>query len=119
MIDTSVIERKIHDQVMDMTFKAIVTEAFVGSLPIAESELTDGLTQGFVAYANECLEDLGSYKMLDKAIESAKDPVAKAYLKKMKMILAILLMKGMKMVFILQMEKNRILSLVQKIFLNT
>ena len=86
MIDTSVIERKIHDQVMNMTFKAIVTEAFVGSLPIAESELTDGLTQGFVAYANECLEDLGSYKMLDKAIESAKDPVAKAYLKKMKMI---------------------------------
>lgn len=86
MIDTSVIERKIHDQVMDMTFKAIVTEAFIGGLPIAEGELTKGLTQGFVGYANECLEDLGSYRLLDQAIESAKDPAKKAYLKKMKSV---------------------------------
>lgn len=86
MLDTSVVERKIRDQVMDMTFKAIVTEAFIGGLPIAENELNDDLTQGFVRYANECLEDLGSYRMLDQAIESAKDPVKKGYLKKMKAI---------------------------------
>lgn len=86
MLDTSVVERKIRTQVLDMTFSAIVTEAFIGGLPINESELTDGLTQKFVGYANECLEDLGGYHLLERAIENTIDPVKKARLRKMSSI---------------------------------
>lgn len=83
MLDTSVVERKIRGQVLDMTFKAIVTEAFVGGLPINESELDEGLTQKFVGYANECLEDLGGYHLLEQAIENTVDPIKKARLRRM------------------------------------
>lgn len=83
MIDTSIIERKIKDQVMDLCFEAIVTEAFISGLPINQGELTDGLTQGFVGYATECLKDLGSVKLLKEAMETPMGVAQKAYIKKM------------------------------------
>lgn len=79
MLDTSILERKIHAQVMDMCFKAIVTEAFVGSLPIHQYELDDGLTHDFVNYANECLEDLGSVNLLRDAMKTSMGAAQKAY----------------------------------------
>lgn len=83
MIDTSIIERKIHRQVMDLCFEAIVTEAFISGLPIPEGDITDDMTSGFVKYAAECLKDLGSSDMMKQAMEGNLTIAQKSYLEKM------------------------------------
>ena len=83
MVDTSIIERKIHGQVMDMCLEAIVSEAFISSLPIPQNELTDGLTQHFAQYASECLKDLGGAELMKQAMENNMGVAQKAYIRKM------------------------------------
>jgi hypothetical protein len=83
MMDSSLVERSIQKQVMDMCFESIVSEAFIGGLPIEDSELNAGLTQHLAQYATECLKDLGSSDLLKEAMESAQSPAKKAYLHKM------------------------------------
>lgn len=83
MVDTSIIERKIHGQVMDMCLEAIVSEAFISSLPIPQNELTDGLTQNFAHYASECLKDLGGAELMKQAMENNMGVAQKAYIRKM------------------------------------
>ena len=86
MIDTSIIERKIYNRVMDMCFSAVVTEAFIGGLPINESDMSDELTENFVKYASECLNDLGGSKMLASAMEGKLNDAQRAYLEKFQAI---------------------------------
>lgn len=82
MLDTSLIERKIHGKVMNLCFESIVSEAFISGLPIAQEELTDGLTQSFARYACECLEDLGGSALLQRAMETPMEISQKAYVRK-------------------------------------
>lgn len=81
--DTSIFETKIRDRVSNMCLEAIVSEAFIESLPINKTELDDGLAHSFAKYATECMEDLGSFELLREAMESTKEPAKKAYLKRM------------------------------------
>lgn len=87
MVDTSIIERKIYSNVMDTCFNAIVVEAFVNSVPIDGSEMTDELRDSLSHYAAECLTDLGSSRLLTEALESVKNHTSRlsapeiAYLK--------------------------------------
>lgn len=87
MVDTSIIARKIHSNVMDTCFNAIVAEAFIGGVPIEPSEMTDEMHDKLGAYAAECLTDLGSSKLLTEALESVKNHTSRlsapevAYLK--------------------------------------
>lgn len=83
MLDTSLIERKIHSTVANVCFESIVSEAFIGGLPLPEAELTDGLTQRLAQYATECLKDLGSIELLKSALESEKSPMKRGYLQSM------------------------------------
>jgi hypothetical protein len=80
--DTSIFESKIHNLVSNMCFESIVSEAFIESLPINKSDLTDDLTHSLAVYATECVQDLGSMDLLKEAMESCKDPAKKAYLKR-------------------------------------
>lgn len=84
--DTSIFERDIRGKVMDMCVEAIVSEAFIESLPIKASELDDGLIHGLASYATECMKDLGSARLLTEAIESTKQPAKKAYLKRIQTV---------------------------------
>lgn len=80
MLDRSLIDRKIHDSVMETCFESIVTRAFIGAVPIERSQLSAGLTQGLEGYVSDCLKDLGGVRLLQKAIESEQDPNRKLYL---------------------------------------
>ena len=80
MLDRSLIDRKIHDSVMEACFESIVTRAFIGAVPIERSQLSAGLTQGLEGYVSDCLKDLGGVRLLQKAIESEQDPNRKLYL---------------------------------------
>lgn len=92
MVDTSIIERKIYSNVMDTCFNAIVVEAFVNSVPIDGSEMTDELRDSLSHYAAECLTDLGSSRLLTEALESVKNHTSRlsapevAYLKQINSI---------------------------------
>lgn len=92
MVDTSIIVRKIYSNVMDTCFNAIVVEAFVNSVPIDGSEMTDELRDSLSHYAAECLTDLGSSRLLTEALESVKNHTSRlsapevAYLKQINSI---------------------------------
>ena len=72
--DYSIADRKIRQKVMNMCLEAIVSHAFIGSLPISDDDLDSDLAQGLAGYASECLRDLGGMQLLDEAMENATSP---------------------------------------------
>ena len=82
MIDRSLVDKKIHDSVMETCFESIVSRAFIGALPIDRSQLSAGLTQGFESYVSDCLKDLGGVQLLRRAMESEQDPTKALYLRR-------------------------------------
>lgn len=86
MIDIGIVQKRLRDRIMDMCFESIVTDNFIGALPIPSADLTDGLTQKFAGYSSACLKDLGSYSLLAKAIESCTDLGQRNYLKQIQAI---------------------------------
>lgn len=84
--DYSIADRKIRQKVMNMCLEAIVSHAFIGSLPISDDDLDTDLTQGLASYASECLQDLGGMQLLEEAMENATSPAKKAYLNQIKRI---------------------------------
>lgn len=84
--DYSIADRKIRQKVMNMCLEAIVSHAFIGSLPISDDDLDSDLAQGLAGYASECLRDLGGMQLLDEAMENATSPAKKAYLNQIKRV---------------------------------
>lgn len=81
MANYALTSEAVMNKVQDITLHAIVSEAFINGLPIPAEEITDDMAKNLSLYAKECMDDLGGFHMLEKAIETATEPSRVAFLK--------------------------------------
>lgn len=86
MANRALTEAFIMNKIQDMTFHAIVSEAYINALPIPQDSITDEIRQNLSVYVKESLDDLGGFNLLDTAIEECRDLGKKAFLKQVKNI---------------------------------
>lgn len=84
MANRALTEAAILDRVQNMCLHAIVSEAFIGAVPIPEDDLTDDMTHKLAVYVKESLDDLGGFHLLESAIESCREPIKRAFLKQIR-----------------------------------
>jgi len=72
------INKRLIDKFKDLTFKSVVTEAFIRALPLSDLDRED--KQKLSRYSFSVIESLGGYNLLDNAISTVTDPYQKSLL---------------------------------------
>ena len=78
-INKSIIEQKIYDKMYDTAVTALVTEAFIGSLPFNKEDIIKNQNI-LINYSKAVMESLHPQELLKKALESTSDSEKEAML---------------------------------------